>query len=144
MLTHDLELEKEQTMDNNKRRLGKVLVVAGVMLAALLFTQGCKDESAAQQAAGGAHTHDHTGDHDHEHPEAQVVAAAEKTAEDAAETVSNAIEQKTCPVMAGNPINKALFVEYEGKKVYFCCKGCEDKFLADPAQYVAKLPQFQN
>ena len=36
-----------------------------------------------------------------------------------------------------------FFVEYKGKKVYFCCKGCEEKFLADPEQYVAKLPQFK-
>jgi YHS domain-containing protein len=50
-------------------------------------------------------------------------------------------EQTTCPVM-GNPIDKSIFVEYRGKKVYFCCKGCPDVFQADPAKYLAKLPQF--
>ncbi len=50
-------------------------------------------------------------------------------------------EQTTCPVM-GNPIDKSIFVEYQGKKVYFCCKGCPDIFKADPAKYIAKLPQF--
>ena len=35
------------------------------------------------------------------------------------------------------------FVEYQGKKVYFCCKGCETEFNKDPEKYVAKLPQFQ-
>ncbi len=50
-------------------------------------------------------------------------------------------EQTTCPVM-GNPIDKSIFVEYQGKKVYFCCKGCPDVFQADPAKYLAKLPQF--
>ncbi|MHC4423823.1 MAG: YHS domain-containing protein [Planctomycetota bacterium] len=52
-------------------------------------------------------------------------------------------EQTTCPVM-GNPINKSLFAEYKGKKVYFCCAGCVDKFKANPEQYIAKLPQFKN
>jgi len=54
-----------------------------------------------------------------------------------------ATEQATCPVMEGNPINKNIFVEYKGKKVYFCCKGCPEKFLADPDKYAAKLPQFK-
>jgi len=57
------------------------------------------------------------------------------------EVVSAAIEQITCPVMGG-AINKDIFVEYEGKKVYFCCAGCEKKFEADPEKYIAKLPQF--
>ena len=33
-------------------------------------------------------------------------------------------------------------VEHEGKKVYFCCPGCPEAFKADPAKYMAKLPQF--
>ena len=45
--------------------------------------------------------------------------------------------------MDGNPINKDVFVEYKGKKVYFCCKGCPDQFLANPEKYIAQLPQFQ-
>ncbi|MHC4323469.1 MAG: YHS domain-containing protein [Planctomycetota bacterium] len=44
--------------------------------------------------------------------------------------------------MEGNPIKKEYFVEYKGKKVYFCCPGCDKKFLANPEQYIAKLPQF--
>jgi YHS domain-containing protein len=50
--------------------------------------------------------------------------------------------QTTCPVMEGNPINKAIFVEYKGQKVYFCCKGCPEQFLTNPEKYISKLPQF--
>jgi YHS domain-containing protein len=50
-------------------------------------------------------------------------------------------EQTVCPVMGGK-IDKSIFVEYQGKKVYFCCASCLDTFKADPAKYVAKLPQF--
>ena len=51
------------------------------------------------------------------------------------------IEQTICPVMAG-PINKDIYTEYKGKKVYFCCSGCKEKFEQAPEQYLSKLPQF--
>ena len=62
--------------------------------------------------------------------------AAKETADQAA------VVQKTCPVMEGNPIDPNIFVEYKGKKVYFCCNQCKAAFAADPEKYVAKLPQF--
>ena len=53
------------------------------------------------------------------------------------------ILQKTCPVMEG-AIDKNIFTEYKGKKVYFCCPGCKEKFEANPEDYIAKLPQFKD
>ena len=64
-------------------------------------------------------------------------AAAAAPAQPTAQTA----EQTNCPIMGG-PINKDIFVEYQGKKVYFCCKGCPDTFLANPEKYLSKLPQF--
>ena len=55
---------------------------------------------------------------------------------------SAATEQTTCPVMGG-AINKNIFTEYKGKKVYFCCPSCKDIFEKDPEKYVSKLPQFK-
>ncbi|MBN2589446.1 MAG: YHS domain-containing protein [Sedimentisphaerales bacterium] len=45
--------------------------------------------------------------------------------------------------MKGNPINTDIFVEYEGKKVYFCCTSCKADFLDNPDKYIADLPQFK-
>ena len=59
------------------------------------------------------------------------------------QVVSEAIEQKTCPVMDG-AINKELYTEHKGKKVYFCCPGCKEKFEKEPDKYISKLPQFGN
>lgn len=59
------------------------------------------------------------------------------------ETVEAMVEQKICPIM-GAPINKDLYVEYRGKKVYFCCNSCQEKFKAEPEKYLSKLPQFNN
>ena len=58
------------------------------------------------------------------------------------EVTSAAIEQTVCPVMGG-AINKSMFTEYKGKKVYFCCAGCKEKFEKEPEKYLAKLPQFK-
>jgi len=49
--------------------------------------------------------------------------------------------QTVCPVMAG-PIKKDIFVDYKGKKVYFCCPSCKAKFNSDPESFLSKLPQF--
>lgn len=51
-------------------------------------------------------------------------------------------EQKLCPVMGG-VIDRSVFTEYQGKKVYFCCPGCIDMFKAEPEKYLDKLPQFK-
>jgi YHS domain-containing protein len=79
-------------------------------------------------------------------PTESTTPTMEKMAQKATETAKEAaksMEQTTCPVMDGNPINKDVFVEYKGKKVYFCCPDCKAKFDADPEKYIAKLPQFQ-
>jgi len=37
---------------------------------------------------------------------------------------------ETCPV-SGEPIDKTKSVEFEGRKVYFCCDHCVDKYKKD-------------
>ena len=58
-----------------------------------------------------------------------------------AETKAVSAQQTLCPVM-NSRINKALFIKYRGKKVYFCCPGCEGAFNKAPEEYLSKLPQF--
>jgi YHS domain-containing protein len=74
--------------------------------------------------------------HQHGGPAPAQPAGAVRT------TTDSTTPQTICPVM-GNPIDPAVFVEYKGKKVYFCCRGCDQKFQEDPEKYLAKLPQFQ-
>lgn len=98
----------------------KVLMAASMILVTLIVLAGCEKQPPAQTPAKDGAV---TGQADGAQAEALV--------------------QTTCPIMEGNPIDKTLFVEYKGKKVYFCCKGCPEKFLENPEKYVAKLPQFQ-
>lgn len=104
---------------------GKISLLIAVLFAVLLMLNGCKkSEPAPAETSTKA-----------------MQAEKAAVAEDAAEEVVAAVEQTTCPVMGG-AVNKAIFTEYKGKKVYFCCEPCKEKFEEAPEQFVAKLPQF--
>ncbi|NOZ19767.1 MAG: YHS domain-containing protein [Planctomycetes bacterium] len=48
------------------------------------------------------------------------------------------VPQEKCPIMGGN-INRKLFVDYKGHRVYFCCESCPAKFREDPEKYMKRL-----
>lgn len=99
----------------NSKQCNILFLLATLSLVGLLVVGGCK-KSEPEGPTGTI-------------PEVETVTAV-------------AGEQTICPVMAG-AIDKTIFVEYQGKKVYFCCAGCKDKFEAEPEKYLAKLPQFK-
>ena len=86
------------------------IAIACILLAVALVTVGCGDKKTEQAATP---------------PKAGAGAAA-------------MIAQKTCPVMGG-AIDKDIFVEHEGRKIYFCCDACPAVFKKDPAKYIQKL-----
>ena len=129
-------------MNRKQKSIRTIGLVLSLSLALLFLVNGCgKKEPAADQSSSGQTMGQSEGtmsgadgtmmDMDHDQMTANANAAA-----------LAGIEQKTCPVMEGNPIDPNIFVEYEGQKVYFCCESCKAKFLADPGKYVSKLPQF--
>ena len=46
--------------------------------------------------------------------------------------------QENCPVMGGK-INKSIYTDYNGKRVYFCCNACPEPFKKDPDKYIKKM-----
>lgn len=46
--------------------------------------------------------------------------------------------QTLCPVLGGN-VNKQVYADYQGKRIYFCCSGCDAEFKKDPGKYMKKL-----
>lgn len=86
----------------------------GICVAAALFTAGCGKKSEAPKAVD------------------TEPAAPTSTVEEVTKA------QTTCPLM-GNPINKDLYADHEGKRVYFCCKMCTPEFKKDPEKYIKKL-----
>ena len=57
-----------------------------------------------------------------------VTVAAEKTVK----------KQTVCPIMGG-AVETDIYADANGKRVYFCCKGCIAEFKKDPAKYIDKL-----
>jgi len=130
-------LKGKVIMDAKKQRLITVLLVAGFVFVGLAMVNGCKKEEPTPAP------NDTSSEHDHEHGEDGHTHDSEMAmATEPAKEIASTGEQTTCPIMVGQPINKAIFAEYKGKKVYFCCAGCDTKFKADPEKYIAKLPQF--
>jgi hypothetical protein len=58
----------------------------------------------------------------------------------AAEGKEQSGAQSLCPVM-NLKINKDLYVDVEGKRIYVCCAHCIDKIKSDPAEYIDKMTQ---
>jgi len=46
--------------------------------------------------------------------------------------------QVTCPV-SGKLVDEKTFIEKDGKKIFFCCKGCISKYAKAPGKYAARL-----
>ncbi len=101
-------------MNAEKKHWVAVWLFAGVLLIGLTVLPGCNTAE----------------------PKREAVTMAEPAAQTA-----RPVEQTICPVMGGK-IDRDIYTEYKGQKVYFCCAGCEKMFLASPEKYVSKLPQF--
>jgi YHS domain-containing protein len=110
------------------RKMGLVVMVAMIGLIGLT---GCKKK---EQPAQPPKTPAMEG-------MMKQAATTVEEANKASATAAASMEQTTCPV-SGDKIDKNVFVEYKGKKVYFCCAVCKGKFEKDPEKYIAKLPQF--
>jgi len=117
---------------NGNARLLKYLVVAMVSMSGMfVLLAGCQKD---KPIVGAKTTPPKT-------QEATSSPAKQEATPAPATQVAQTGEQTVCPVMGG-AIDKDIFVEYQGKKVYFCCKSCLDTFKANPEKYISKLPQF--
>ena len=47
--------------------------------------------------------------------------------------------QTHCPVMQNNEIDKSLYTDVKGKRIYVCCPSCISAVNAEPDKYIKKL-----
>jgi len=113
---------------------GAVAVLLGVSL--LLLACGGSEKTAAPSPTGDVPALEGAGDV--EKAAAEKPAAAKTAAEAEAAKAKTVIAQSTCPVMGGK-IDPNIYVDYKGKRVYFCCAECAGKFKQDPEKYLKIL-----
>ena len=123
----------------------KMVLVVGLIVAVGLFVAGCGAEKKTEPTK-------------HESPSAAPPATQKEVSPNNPRdtgmkqapvqgTASAAADKPTagggtqtfCPVMWGNPINKDIYADYNGKRVYFCCGYCQAKFKESPEMYIKKL-----
>ena len=108
------------------KSLAGVMVVFAVL--AFVFTAvGCSETTAGQTMEHPVGAAQMTGPQHHAENHA---SAAEEGSVGGRGVAMN----EKCPVMGGET-KKDLYVEHEGRKVYFCCPGCIPKFQKSPEQY---------
>lgn len=56
------------------------------------------------------------------------------------EVIKKLKPQTLCPVMGGK-IDKNVYLDYQGKRVYFCCEGCIATFKENPEKYLKKIQE---
>lgn len=100
----------------------KLLLLVGIVIL-IGFVAGCGEKKQEAHME-----HDHSG-----HQMEQEHSGMHEMAEEG-------VAQKTCPVM-GEPINKSLYVDHEGKRIYVCCQACIEEVKKDPAKYIRKLEE---
>jgi YHS domain-containing protein len=46
--------------------------------------------------------------------------------------------QTVCPIQGG-AIDKSMYTDYKGYRIYFCCAGCPEEFAKDPEKYMKQM-----
>lgn len=66
-----------------------------------------------------------------------VYAQADKPAADV-KAAKEVKAQANCPV-TGKPIDKKIFTDVKGMRIYCCCKGCPAKLTTEPDKYIKQM-----
>ena len=112
--------------------------VLAVSVGMMALVVGCSSKTETQPATAEMHEQHTEGSAASTDEHSGHGSMSKADAAPAPAAAPEAIAQKTCPVMGG-AIDENMFVEHEGRRVYFCCGGCEGTFKKDPATFLAKL-----
>ena len=92
----------------------KTIVLTFVLIVTVGLFIGC----GSKESNHGDDHEDHAGE---EHTEALPSGA-----------------NKMCPVLTEEKVDPSLYVEYNDKRIYVCCKKCLKRVKKDPAAWYAK------
>ena len=49
------------------------------------------------------------------------------------------IKNVTCPVMPGTAVKDKFYVDYQGQRIYLCCRACVKAFKKHPGKFLKNL-----
>ncbi len=49
------------------------------------------------------------------------------------------LKAQTIDAFSGKPVNKSIYADYNGKRIYFCCANSKMDFNNDPEKYIKKF-----
>ena len=52
---------------------------------------------------------------------------------------SQVVGNVKCPVMPGEAVKEKFHVDYQGKRIYLCCRNCVRAFKKRPEKYLKNL-----
>jgi len=121
-------------------------------LTAVTALNGCGEaetpDEPSQAAPHQDHDHEQHGDHsdqaDQAEPQEPATQPAGTQAADSRSLpnyVAAPYPMDTCVVAGGElgSMGEPVTLMHEGREVKFCCAGCDQEFLSDPDQYLAKI-----
>ena len=139
----------------NSRNLITIIFIVLGLAAVVFFASGCGDYAHDGDGHGGMHKvgdgqkHDSiptakAGEEDtfytcpmhpnvHGEKDGKCPECGMKLVE------KKAKKQTVCPAEMGGEINKKVYADYDGLRVYFCCPGCIEEFKKDPDKLIKKL-----
>jgi len=122
------------------KKLAVTVVALVVTLGLIIIVSGCDGECETKPSST-APSSGCCGSRTAATEEGDDKADAVAPTDDAVAVAESAeIEQTVCPVMGG-AINKEIYTDYEGRRIYFCCGACPKMFAANPDKYLAILDQ---
>ena len=55
------------------------------------------------------------------------------------DTGSQTLKAQTIDAFSGKLVNKDIYADYNGKRIYFCCDQSKNQFNNDPEKYIEKF-----
>ena len=52
------------------------------------------------------------------------------------DTKSQTLKSQTTDIVSGKPMNRNIYTDYKGKRIYFCCDAGRSNFNMDPEKYI--------
>lgn len=129
----DASAREATHMKEPAMKISRAVFTALGLAAAAALTAACSGKNADKGGHDG-----HAG-----HKAAQADGTAAKGRDALKKITASANYPLTTCVVSGDKLDamdeRSAF-EYEGREVQFCCDGCIDEFLEEPAKFLAKLP----